>query len=78
MKKSRKYNLVLSIEENEELNAAIDELIRARVQNIVRQECDKLFGRPVEKEVERLIKDKMRKISDEPAEDTSVLKCGKC
>lgn len=61
--KNRKFALTLALEENEELMAEVDALIRERAKAIVREEAEKMLGGSIQEEAKRVSKiaiDKLR------------------
>ena len=57
--KDAKYTLSLSIEQNEELNRAIDRLILERVKSAVRSQCDDMINELLEREVPKIIQNRL-------------------
>lgn len=57
--KNKKFALTLALEENEELMAEIDALIRERAKSIVREEAEKMLGGSIQEEAERVAKAKL-------------------
>lgn len=57
-----KYTLSLSIEQNEELNKAIDRLILERVKSAVRSQIDAVFNELLEREVPKAIHSRLGNI----------------
>lgn len=52
--KNQKFALTLALEENEELMAEIDALIRERAKAIVREEAEKMLGGAIQEEAKRV------------------------
>lgn len=61
--KNRKFALTLALEENEELMAEVDALIRERAKAIVREEAEKMLGGSIQEEAKRVAE---KKIADMP------------
>ena len=57
--KDKRFVLNLHLEQNEELMAEIDSLIRERVKMIIREEAEKLIGGTVEEEAQRVVSNKL-------------------
>lgn len=57
-----KYTLSLSIEQNEELNKAIDRLILERVKSAVRSQSDAVINELLEREVPKVIQSRLGNI----------------
>lgn len=57
--KNRKFALTLALEENEELMAEIDALIRERAKAIVREEAEKMLGGAIQEEAKRVAEKKI-------------------
>lgn len=57
--KNKKFALQLSLEDNEELMAEIDNLLRERVKMIVREEAENLLGGSIREEANRVAKTKI-------------------
>lgn len=68
MNKNQKYTLNLSIEDNEELNKAIDVMIRARVQNIIRQESESFLEQEIVKNAKACIASKAETLTESTVE----------
>ena len=66
--KNQKFALTLALEENEELMAEIDALIRERAKAIVREEAEKMLGGAIQEEAKRVA---TAKISSMPSFDFS-------
>ena len=52
--KNQKFALTLALEENEELMAEIDALIRERAKAIIREEAEKMLGGAIQEEAKRV------------------------
>jgi hypothetical protein len=57
--KNQKFALTLALEENEELMAEIDALIRERAKAIVREEAEKMLGGAIQEEAKRVAEAKI-------------------
>ena len=57
--KDKRFVLNLHLEQNEELMAEIDALIRERVKMIIREEAEKMIGGTVQEEAQRVVRAKL-------------------
>ena len=57
--KDKRFVLNLHLEQNEELMAEIDSLIRERVKTIIREEAEKMIGGAIHEEAVRVAKQKL-------------------
>lgn len=57
--KDKRFVLNLHLEQNEELMAEIDNLIRERVKTIIREEAEKMIGGAIHEEAVRVAKQKL-------------------
>lgn len=60
---NQKFVLNLHLEQNEELMAEVDGLLRERAKAIVREEAEKMLGGSIQEEAKRVAKNSIEKLS---------------
>lgn len=64
MNKNQKYTLTLNLEADDDLNRAVDELIRARVLDVIRSQCDHIITEYVKTEFPKVIGKRLSQFSE--------------